>query len=95
METMNTLNTNDGWENIVNGNAVKRSIARERVAARKRERKIKKLWITTCALATISLTFVILGAAGAVAGWLATIIAVGFLVSASILFGRYVEVKKC
>lgn len=94
METMRMLNTTDGWEEIVNGNAVLRASARERVAARKRERKIKKLWLTTCGLATISLTFVILGVAGAVAGWLATAISVGCLVSASTLFGRYVEVKK-
>ena len=94
METMNTLNTNDGWENIVNSNAVMRSVARERVAARKRERKIKKLWLATCGLATISLTFVILGVTGAVAGWLATVLAVGSLAAAGIQFGRYVELKK-
>ena len=93
---MNTkeLNTTDGWENIVNGNAVMRASARERVAARKRERRLKKLWFATCGLATISLTVVILGATGAVAGWLATVIACGCLASACILFGRYVEVKR-
>lgn len=93
---MNTkeLNTIDGWENIVNGNAVMRASARERVAARKRERRIKKLWLATCGLATISLTVVILGATGAVAGWLATVIACVCLASACILFGRYVEVKR-
>lgn len=88
------LNTTDGWEYIVNGNAVMRASARERVAARKRERRIKKLWLATCGFATISITVVILGATGAMAAWLATVISVGCLVSASILFGQYVEVKK-
>ena len=94
METMNTLNTTAGWENIVNTNCIQRASARERVAARKRMRRIKKLWLATCGLATISLAFVILGATGATAGWLATVIAIGSLVSASVLLGRYVEAKK-
>lgn len=94
METMNTLNTNDGWESIVNSNYLQRSLARERVAACKRERRIKKLWLATCGLATISLTFVILGAVGAAAPWLATLIACGCLASACIIFGRYLEAKK-
>ena len=93
-EQMRTLNTTDGWEEIVNGNYLQKSFAREQVAAKKRERKIKKLWLTTCGLATLSLTFVILGAVGAVAGWLTTVISVGSLVGSSILFGRYVEVKR-
>ena len=94
MENMKTLNTTDGWGNIVNTNAMQRASARERVAAWKRERKIKKLWLGTCGLAAISLAFVILGATGAVVHWLATAVSVVSLVSASILFGRYVEVKK-
>ena len=94
METMKTLNTHDGWENIINTNCIQKASARERVAARKRERKLKKLWLTTCVLATSSLTFVILGAAGAVAHWLVTAISIGCIVAASIMFGRYVEVKK-
>ena len=93
-EQMRILNTTDGWEAIVNGNYQQRSFARERVAFKKRDRKIKKLWLTTCGLATISLTFLILGAVGAVAGWLTTTISVGCLVGSSILFGRYVEVKR-
>ena len=94
METMNTLNTTDEWENIVNNNHMQRSLARERMAAKKRERKLKELWLTACGLATISITAVILGATGAVVGLLATFIAIGSLVYASILFGRYMEVKK-
>ena len=93
-DQMRPLNTTDGWEAIVNGNYQHKSLARERVAAKKRERKIKKMWLTTCGLAAISLTFVILGAVGAAAGWLATVISIGCLVGSSILFGRYVEVKK-
>ena len=93
-EKMRPLNETDGWESIVNGNCLQRSFARERVAVRKRERKIKKLWLNTCGLAAISFTFVILGAVGAVAGWLATFISVGCLVGSSILFGRYMEAKK-
>lgn len=93
-EYMNPINTTDGWEEIVNRNCLQRSFARERVAARKRERKIKKLKLATCVLASISIVSVILGSVGFVADWLATFIAIGNLVSASILFGRYVEAKK-
>lgn len=94
METMNTLNTIDGWEDIVNGNAVMRSSARERVAARKRERRIKKMQMAICVLAGTCILSVILGVAGAMASWLTTMVAVGCLVSASILFGQFVEVNK-
>lgn len=93
METRK-LNTTDGWEDIVNGNAVNRSLARERVAARKRERKIKKLWIATCALGVASTTFVILGATGAMSCWLASAASIVSLVYASLMLGRYVELKK-
>lgn len=93
-EQMNPLNTTDGWEYLVNGNNKQRGTARERVAAWKKARRLRKLWMVSSLLATISITFVVLGATGAVCGWLSTAIAVGFLVSASILLGRYMEAKK-
>ena len=94
METMKPLNTTDGWENIVNHNAMHRASARERVAARKRERKLRKLWLSICAMATLSLTFVILGVAGAVVGWLALPVSIVLDMAGCYLLGRYVEMKK-
>ena len=90
----NPLNTDDGWENIVNANATQRSVARERVAARKLERRIRKLQMSVCVLGASAIAFVVLGAAGAVAGWLATIAAVLCLAAGCFQFGRYVEAKK-
>lgn len=87
------LNTTDGWENIVNSNAAQKSAARERVASRKRERKIKKLRTATIATAAVCILFVVLGVTGAVADWLATITAAALLVASSVLFGRYFEAR--
>lgn len=88
------LNTTDGWESIVNANAAQRSVARERVAARKLELRIKKLQVYVCALAVAGLAFVILGITGAVVSWLASIAASLSLYGACFLFGRLLEVRK-
>lgn len=93
-EKMRPLNTTDGWEELVNGNAVMRASARERVAARKRDCRLKKMQMAICVMAVASLASVILGAAGSAAGWLATVSAVVCLVASSMLLGRYVEAKK-
>lgn len=87
------LNTADGWENIVNANAAQRGTARERVAARKKAQRIKKMQTAVAGMAVACIVFVILGTAGAVAGWLATIAAVALLAASSMLFGRCVEAK--
>lgn len=94
MSTTKKLNNTDGWENIVNNNAVQRGSARARVASRKRERRLRKLLMATTILAVACIVSVILGAVGSVAGWLATIVAIVCLVFACFLFGRYVEDKK-
>lgn len=88
------LNTADGWENIVNTNAAQQSVARERVAARKLERKIRKLQMSVCVLSAAALAIVILGAAGAVAGWLATLAGILFLAVGCLQFGRYLEARR-
>ena len=93
-ENARYLNTDDGWDEIVNENAKQRISARERVAARKRERKLRKLWLSVCVLATIGITYVILGLTGAVAGWLAMAVAIVVDMLGCFLFGRYVEAKK-
>ena len=93
-ELNRTLNTTDGWENIVNGNAVVRSSARERIAARKKERRLNKLWLSACVMATISFTFVILGATGAVSDWLATAVSMTLAMAGCFQIGRYMEAKK-
>lgn len=93
-ETMRPLNTTDSWENIVNSNAMQRASARDRVATKKRERRLRKLWLTACGLAALGLTFVILGVTGAVAGWLGSLVSVASVTAGSFVFGQYVEVKK-
>ena len=93
-EYMKPLNTTDEWEEIVNNNTMQRSFARERVATKKRERKLRKLWLSVCLMATIALTFVILGIVGAVCGWLTATVSVGTAMAGCFQLGRYVEVKK-
>ena len=88
------LNTSDGWEDIVIGNYIKRASARERVAAWKRAYRLRKMLMATCVTAMACISTVILGAAGAMTGWLAAMVAIVCLVASSVLFGRYVEVKK-
>ena len=94
METMNTLNTTDEWERIVNANALQKASARERVAARKRDRKTRKLLKVTFALCIGGIVTVILGCAGALAAWLTVSIAVVCLLASNHLLGRYLEAKK-
>ena len=93
-DQMKPLNTTDGWEEIVNHNAMKRASANERLAARKRSRKLRKMQMASTAMALACIVLVILGAAGAVAGWLTTLLAVASMIASSFLFGRFVEMKK-
>lgn len=94
MEQKRKLNTTNEWESIVNANYERRAC--ERLVADKvvRERKLRKLWLTTCGITTTGITFLILGIAGAVAGWLTALISVTSVTAGSFVFGRYVEVKK-
>ena len=94
MEKNRKLNTTDGWDKIVNENAARK--AHERMVADKaeRERKLKKMWMTACGIAVLGLTYVILGATGAVADWLASLVSISSIAVSSFVFGRYVETKK-
>lgn len=94
MEQMKRLNTTDGWESIVNGNAKQRAYERSMVAKKNRERRMTKLWLTACGLASLGLTFVILGVTGAVASWLGSLVSVTSVTAGSFVLGRFVEVKK-
>lgn len=90
MEQNRKLNTTDGWEDIVNDNAVQRALAREQA----RKFRVRQLLLAACMMAVACIVTVVLGIAGAVAGWLTTVVAIGCLVASSFLLGRYVEVKK-
>ena len=83
------LNTNDGWEEIVNENAKRRVSARERVAARRIERKKRTLKASTCLLSVAALVFVVLGIAGVMAGWIAATVSIICMFVACLQFGRY------
>ena len=87
------LDTNGGWEQIVNDNAAQRGTARARMAALKLERRIRKLQISAFVLGASALAFVILGAAGAIAGWLTSLAAIVCLAAGCFQFGRYVEAR--
>jgi uncharacterized membrane protein (DUF4010 family) len=88
------LNTTDGWEEIVNTNAMNKALAREREDARKREHQLNKMLLKTFVLAVISLAFAILGITGAMISGLAIPAALVGLVITSILLGRYLEAQK-
>ena len=94
MERNINLNTINGWEAIINENATQK--AQERMISYKveRERRLRKLWLTACGIAVLGVTYVILGVTGAVANWLASVVAVGSIAGSSFVFGRYVETKK-
>ena len=91
---MKPLNTVDGWENIVNPHAAKNGTARERVAARRKERRTKKLLALACVLAMAAIVTVILGIAGAVHSAVVTIVAEAFAGTGLFVFGKYTEVRK-
>ena len=94
MERNINLNTINGWEAIINENATQK--AQERMISYKveQERRLRKLWLTACGIAVLGVTYVILGVTGAVANWLASVVAVGSIAGSSFGFGRYVETKK-
>jgi hypothetical protein len=91
---MNPLNPTDGWEELVNGRTEQKRTARDRVAAWRRERKLKKLWLSVCLMATITITFVILGIFGAMSGWLTATVSIGTAMAGCFQLGRYMETKK-
>ena len=94
MEQKRNLNLTDGWETFVNANADQKGFARAAAESLNREHRLKQLWLRACGVATLGLTFVILGVTGAVAGWLATTVAVSSIAVGSFVFGQYVEAKK-
>ena len=87
------LNTNV-WEEIVNCNAEMRSGARERVAARVRERRVRKLCLSVSAVAALGITFFILGITGALVEWLAMTTSMVLAMISCYLLGRYMEAEK-
>lgn len=92
MEQKINLNTTDEWENIVNANADRRASARTRRA--KREIRLDKLFLSALVFLVTGGIFQTLGAAGAVADWLANLVAIVSLIAGSFEFGRYVEAMK-
>ena len=94
MEKNRMLNTTDGWDKIVNENAARKAYKRMVADKAKRERKMKKMWMTACGIAVLGLTYVILGMTGAVADWLASLVSISSIAVSSFAFGRYVETKK-
>lgn len=94
MSIKKPLNTTDEWEDLVNGNAVQRASARERVAGHKMARKIRKLIMSVCVLSATGISFLILGATGAIVDWLTTIGATLCLAAGCFQLGRYLEAKK-
>lgn len=85
------LNTHDSWESVVNANASQRSIARERVAANRRERKRRKLLASVWVFAVPALAFLIFGITGYIAGWLSVIGSITCLLAACFQLGRCLE----
>lgn len=81
-------------ESIVKKNHDIRSCTRARVAAKKRERKLKKMLTSICTFALIGVSAVVFGAIGAVHGSLASAVAVVSLTAGSFMLGRYVEAVK-
>ena len=94
MEQNRLINTTDEWENIINENAAQKAQEWKIFYKIERERRLKKLWLTACGIATIGITFLILGITGAVADWLTALISVASVTTGSFVFGRYVEAKK-
>lgn len=88
---MTSLNTHDGWEMIVNTHAVVKQNARQRVAARKKQRKLAKNLAVVCGLAAGGILAILLGLLGAAAAWLATVVAVLCCCSSCYAFGKYRE----
>lgn len=81
-------------ERLVNENARRRSPARERIAQRRKVRRIQKLQLVTLVLASAAILITILGVAGALCDWLA-ITATGCCVSgACVAYGRFAEARE-
>lgn len=93
MEEKRIPTTTDDCERIVNANYERRSAERDLVYKVLREYRLKKLWLTACGIALTGIVFLLLGIAGAVAGWLTALISVTSVTASSFVFGQYVEVK--
>ena len=85
--------TTDDCERIFNANYKRRSAERDLVDKVLREYRLTKLWLTACGIAITGIVFLLLGIAGAVAGWLTALISVVAVTAASFVFGRYMEVR--
>lgn len=81
-------------ESIVNKNHDVRSFARERVATRKRIRRLRKMLIFVIAMAFVAGTTVALGIAGAVHFVLAMIVSILAVMAGCFTLGMYVEAVK-
>ena len=93
-EFENNVNTAEEWEELVNGRTEQKRTARDRVAAWRRDRKLKKLWLSVVVTAVLTVAFVSLGIIGAMCGWLTATVSIGSAMVGCFQLGRYVEVKK-
>lgn len=94
MEQNRPLNTTDGWEDIVNTNAKRKALVRDREDMRSRERMLYKMLLKSFAFAMASLALAILGFSEAMNPGLAVPTALVSLVITCVLFGRYLEAQK-
>ena len=78
-------------ENMVNNNSDIRSCARLRVAAKKRERRLKKMRNATLAFAFLAIAMVALGCVGAAHFILVAVVAIVSLMAACFIAGMYVQ----
>lgn len=84
----------EDFERIVNKNNDVRSYARMKAAAKRRERKLKKMITCACALAVVALSTVIFGAIGAIHCLLAVPVSVISAMAACFVFGLYMEMVR-
>lgn len=81
-------------ENMVNNNSDIRSCARYRVAAKKRERRLKKIRNAGLGLALLAIVTVALGSVDAIHPYLAAAVAVVSTMAACFAGGMYTEARK-
>lgn len=81
-------------ENMVNKNADMRSLARQRAAARKMERKLRNMRLLIGLFAALAISTVIFACFDAVHGALASTVAILAVIAGVFVSGQYVEVAK-
>ena len=81
-------------EYMVNKNADMRSLAYQRAAARKMERKLRNMRLFIGVLAAIALSTVIFGAFNVIHSTLCVIVATLAVIAGVFVSGQYVEVAK-